>query len=246
MPSNFKKYIPSIITALNLFCGSIATVFAFEGNIEYAVVLIIIAAVFDFLDGMAARLLNAVSEFGKQLDSLSDLISFGFAPSALLYNFITKNQIFPEYFSLLAFLPVVFAAWRLAKFNIDISQVKEFAGLPTPAFALFLISVIYYSEAESNAIVELINNQYFLLPLIIALCILMISNIRLFSLKFSIVRSDRLIWQMILIICSVFLLIIFGAIALAMIIILYLSLSIIRNLLFKYKHNRKHEIHRRN
>ena len=105
------KSIPSLITSGNLVCGTIAIFLAFSNNLEFAVYFVLIASVFDFFDGFAARKLNAVSEFGKQLDSLADLISFGFAPSAMIYVFIENNEILPKNFSYLSILLVLFAAY---------------------------------------------------------------------------------------------------------------------------------------
>ena len=142
-----KKHIPNTITSLNLFSGSIAIVMAFEGAYIWVVFWVIIAAIFDFFDGMAARLLNAYSDIGKELDSLADVVSFGVAPAVAVFTLLRNDIIYHEslifiqpYIPYLAFVIPIFSALRLAKFNIDERQTSSFIGLPTPANALFWIS----------------------------------------------------------------------------------------------------------
>jgi len=198
---SIKKIIPSIITCCALLCGAISITFSVIDKLYIASVFILIAAIFDFFDGFVARLLNAKSEFGKQLDSLSDVISFGLAPSIIYYRLILyaiikidktgQINIFSPpviYFILMnmSFLIVMFAALRLAKFNIDESQNNNFKGLPTPATALFICAMGIIAEGETNNIFySIITNLWFLIPVILILSFLMISNIRMFSLKFN-------------------------------------------------------------
>ena len=229
----FIKSIPNAITSMNLLSGTIAATFALKGEINTAIFFVLLSAVFDFLDGFAAKQLRAVSEFGKQLDSLADIVSFGFAPAAMLYFFIENNSILPQYISLLSMLIVVFSALRLAKFNIDTEQSVEFKGLPTPASAMFLISLCGYCENNSGIFVEFIKNPYIIIILIIIICILMVSNIRLFSLKIRTFNLTENLWQVILIISSIILLIIFKILGISLIIILYFSLSILKQKLSK-------------
>ncbi|MFC2118929.1 CDP-diacylglycerol--serine O-phosphatidyltransferase [Bacteroidota bacterium] len=143
------RHLPNFITSLNMLCGCIGAIYAFNNDLISASILILIAAIFDFLDGMAARLFNAYSDVGKELDSLADIISFGFTPSVILFQLL-KRSLNIESFSfdlpiielaglILPFLIVVFSGLRLAKFNIDKSQTNSFIGLPTPASALFII-----------------------------------------------------------------------------------------------------------
>jgi CDP-diacylglycerol--serine O-phosphatidyltransferase len=233
MIKKIKKSIPSFITTMNLACGTAATIMALKGETSVAVCLILIATVFDFFDGFAARLLNAVSEFGKQMDSLADVISFGFAPAALLYYFIEFNNIISGYFSLIVILIVVFSALRLAKFNIDPEQSTEFRGLPTPASALFIVSICWYVTYNSNQITEIISIDYIIVGIIFCLSALMVSRIKLFSLKIKSFDFKSNIWQFVLIIGSIILLIIFKILGIAFIIILYLALSILKQLISK-------------
>ena len=145
-----KKHIPNTITCLNLISGCIATYWAFQGNYELALLFIVIGAVFDFFDGMVARLLHVSSPIGKELDSLADDITFGFAPSAIVFSFLkgmgaeADSSLFTLHSSLpfLAFIMAAFSALRLAKFNLDERQALGFIGLPTPANALFWGSLI--------------------------------------------------------------------------------------------------------
>ncbi len=229
------KAIPSVITSLNLTCGAAASIFALNGEIKIAIILILAASVFDFFDGFAARMLKAVSEFGKQLDSLADLVSFGFAPAAILYYHIESNNILPKYFALLVILIVVFSALRLAKFNIDTNQSSEFIGLPTPASALFIASLLFPVKSSFADISSLVLNPIFISGIIIILPALMVSNIKLFSLKIKTFTLRDNIWQLLLIVTAISLLIIFGISGLALTIILYLGLSILKQIFQKNK-----------
>jgi CDP-diacylglycerol---serine O-phosphatidyltransferase len=226
-----SKAIPSAITSLNLICGSLATIFALNGEVEIAVYLIIAASIFDFLDGFAARLLKAVSEFGKQLDSLSDLISFGFAPAALLYNHIISNNILPEYFEYSVVAIVLFSALRLAKFNIDPEQSTEFKGLPTPATALFILAVVFPGGKSIVDCSAMFLNQYFIISILVLLPFFMISNIRLLSLKIKSFDIKKHFWHIILLCGTLILLILFGVQGFAFVIVLYLVLSILKRML---------------
>ena len=145
-----KKHIPNTITCLNLISGCIATYWAFQGDYRMALLFIIIGAVFDFFDGMVARLLHVSSPIGKELDSLADDITFGFAPSAIIFSYLNEfcaaaNSTLCTLHSILpfvAFIMAAFSALRLAKFNLDERQALGFIGLPTPANALFWGSIL--------------------------------------------------------------------------------------------------------
>ncbi|HAE31715.1 MAG TPA: CDP-diacylglycerol O-phosphatidyltransferase [Flavobacteriales bacterium] len=166
-----KKHIPNTLTSLNILCGCISLVFASNGQIDWAVYLIFIAVLFDFLDGLAARSLSAQSEFGKQLDSLADMVSFGVAPGFLAYNLmISITEIRPllsfspflpediqsyvemsfmdDLFPFVAFVIPIFTALRLAKFNIDSTQSVEFKGLASPGNALFIAGSSLYIQPK--------------------------------------------------------------------------------------------------
>ncbi len=134
-----KKHIPNTITCCNLISGCIATYWAFQGAWDTALLFIVIGAVFDFFDGMSARLLGVSSPIGKELDSLADDITFGFAPSAIIFDFLKGGSDYlpTPYLYYAAFIMAAFSALRLAKFNLDERQAMGFIGLPTPANALF-------------------------------------------------------------------------------------------------------------
>ena len=145
MANAITRHIPNTVTCLNLFSGCIAGVMAFEAKYELAFIFIILSAVFDFFDGMLARLLHAYSPIGKELDSLADDVSFGVAPSLLVFSFLKEpGLIYPDflaglrdYIPYLAFLISIFSALRLANFNVDERQTSSFIGLPVPANALY-------------------------------------------------------------------------------------------------------------
>jgi len=134
-----KKHIPNTITCCNLISGCIATYWAFSGSWHLALLFIILGAVFDFFDGMSARLLGVSSPIGKELDSLADDVTFGFAPSAIIFDFLRQGSDYlpSPYLAYVAFIMAAFSALRLAKFNLDERQSMGFIGLPTPANALF-------------------------------------------------------------------------------------------------------------
>ncbi|MDR0231223.1 MAG: CDP-diacylglycerol--serine O-phosphatidyltransferase [Dysgonamonadaceae bacterium] len=178
------KNVPNMITCLNLLSGCMACVMALNGNPLGAFIFIIMAAVFDFLDGFAARLLNAYSNLGKELDSLADVVSFGVAPGMMIYVFLQKALLdnYPAYASvaLLAFLIPIFSALRLAKFNVDERQTSSFIGLPVPANALFWGSLIYTLPGVD------IFPQYKIIGVALGIFLfsyLMVSEIPMFSLK---------------------------------------------------------------
>ena len=128
------KHIPNTITSMNLFSGVLGVIFTLEGHPEQAFLLMLLAAVFDFCDGLAARLLHAYSPIGKELDSLADVVSFGVLPSLMLFSIIPAEA--PLAARLLPLFIAVMSALRLAKFNIDERQAVDFIGLPTPACAM--------------------------------------------------------------------------------------------------------------
>ncbi|MDR1950913.1 MAG: CDP-diacylglycerol--serine O-phosphatidyltransferase, partial [Bacteroidales bacterium] len=138
-----KKHLPNTITLANLFCGCLSIVATFSGQIGMAGFLIFLAAIFDFLDGFFAKLLNAQSELGKQLDSLADIVSFGVAPAMIAFRImhVHYDKLPFEFFPYIAFVMVLFSALRLAKFTIDTRQTEHFIGMPTPANALFWASL---------------------------------------------------------------------------------------------------------
>ena len=178
-----KKHIPNTITCLNLISGCIATYWAFQGNYELALLFIVIGAVFDFFDGMVARLLHVSSPIGKELDSLADDITFGFAPSAIVFSFLVPlTSHLSPLTPYLAFIMAAFSALRLAKFNLDERQAMGFIGLPTPANALFWGSLIV---GMGDKMTSLPYAEYAILAGIFISSWLLVAEIPMFALKFK-------------------------------------------------------------
>ena len=179
-----KKHIPNTITCLNLISGCIATYWALCGIYDIALLFIIVGAVFDFFDGMSARLLGVSSPIGKELDSLADDITFGFAPSAIVFDFLKSQaeQLPWHYLCYVAFVMAAFSALRLAKFNLDERQAMGFIGLPTPANALFWGALIV---DRGDWIASLPYGVWGVLALLTVSCWLLVAELPMFALKFK-------------------------------------------------------------
>ncbi len=183
---------------MNIVCGIIGVVFAFKGRLDQAFVLMIAAAVFDFLDGLSARALGAYSDFGKELDSLCDVVSFGVLPSVMLYT-LMKTLMFGE--SAVCWIPLIltlFSALRLAWFNVDARQSDSFLGLPVPSSALLAGSLCcYICHTPASFLATWAAGPVFIPLLSICLSLLLVSRIPMFSFKFhkgdsSVLRAKRL------------------------------------------------------
>lgn len=216
------KWIPNFLTLCNLFCGVLGIYFAFNSHMDYSAYLVGIAAIFDFLDGTAARLLHVKSEIGKQLDSLADMVTFGVLPGVILFNLIQIN--YGEYYldfeakslqifmlSCTGFVVTLFSALRLAIFNVDTRQTDSFIGMPTPANTIFIVSLPFAFEKQFNInfypgisqstltnlaadfhwngfdnwIAHLFTNPWFYVVLSLISSYLLVSPLRMFSLKFK-------------------------------------------------------------
>lgn len=234
------KHIPNLITLGNLVFGILAILFAFGGNLTLASTCIILGAFLDFFDGFFARLLKANGEMGKQLDSLADLITFGLAPSIIIFQllfFLETERYFTasnnlsdystHYLPYIAFLIPLFSAYRLAKFNIDTKQSDSFIGLPTPANALFFISIPFIVEYGEGFVYDLIYRKEVVIISVVVLSLLMISEFKLIALKFKSSRWSENKYRYILIVTTVILLFLLRFEAVPIILILYLILSII-------------------
>jgi len=235
-----RKHLPNLLTLCNLALGFLAVVMAFENQLLFASWLILIAALFDFLDGFAAKMLRAVSELGKQLDSLADIISFGMAPAAILYKlmeYALRNELPPSSLSganfverlylLSPMLLVLFAAIRLAAFNIQENK-EGFRGLATPAAAIFFagLSMVVISHPQAGFTTFLLRPNS-LLVIILIISIMMIIRIPMFSLKFTGFGWKGNEIRYIFIAISLILLIILQEVALPVVILAYLLLSFI-------------------
>ena len=246
-----KSLIPNFITLLNLVCGCFSIAFAFQFQFDAVLILVLLGVFLDYLDGLMARLLNAESNFGKQLDSLSDIITSGVVPGIVVYQLfkLSGNKVIDfdlnAYLSpildldlvfsispiaFIAFLITVGSAVRLAKFN-TIDYTDEFEGLPTPANALFFVSLpilmdhIYLVDSKQY----LLNNTT-LIILTISSVILMNVPFRLFSFRLSFRKYDYNIFKILMIVLSIPIILIFGLGGFSLVIILYLFLNVIRNL----------------
>jgi CDP-diacylglycerol---serine O-phosphatidyltransferase len=224
-----KKHVPNFITLLNLLAGSVGIVFLFKGFVFEASLMIWVAALFDFFDGFAARILKVTSTIGKELDSLADVVSFGLLPSVLIFH-LFENMEVPVFFPYFAFLIVMFSALRLAKFNVDTRQSDSFIGLPTPANAIMISSFPYISEHyEFFMFVQ----PVWLLTITILLSYLLVSEVHLFSLKLKGYGWKKNRIKYIYLITSVTLLALFQIAAIPVVIILYIIFSILLNYLSK-------------
>ena len=178
-----KNLIPNIITSMNLLCGVVGVILSLDGHLEGGFCLMLAAAVCDFFDGFAARLLNATSPVGKELDSLSDVVSFGVLPAIMLYMVSGDGVRFMKFFPLLL---AAFSAYRLAKFNLDERQHDSFIGLPTPASAMICGSLACYVQSVPHSFLAGWTSSPFFIPLLtIVFCFLLVFEIPMFSMKFG-------------------------------------------------------------
>jgi len=239
-----KKHIPNFITSCNLASGFIAIIFAFNGELVTASWLILAAMVLDFFDGLSARLLKAYSEIGKELDSLADVVSFGVAPAVLLYQLITSSisaylpastdglVIKTLVLQLITVIMPVCAALRLAKFNIDTTQTTSFKGLPSPANALAVISILIAGHYSDSKIIDsFTGSPAALIIFTVIISLLMVTRIPLLSLKTSNMKFKGNEGRYILITAVVVALAVFGLVGTTLIIPLYILVSLI-SLLF--------------
>ena len=222
-----KKHIPNTITCCNLISGCIATYYAFQGDFLMALLFIIIGAVFDFFDGMSARLLGVSSPIGKELDSLADDITFGFSPSAIVFGFLSPlTSHLSPLIAFLAFIMAAFSALRLAKFNLDERQALGFIGLPTPANALFWGSLIVGLQQHDVAFSGM---EWVILVGTFISSYLLIAEIPMFALKFKHWGWKGNEIKYIFVLSCIPLLLFLGVSGFAAIIAWYVVLSVIAN-----------------
>jgi CDP-diacylglycerol---serine O-phosphatidyltransferase len=228
---SIKRHIPNSLTSLNLFAGMVGIHFATQGDLEGATYCIILAAVFDFLDGFAARLLKVSSDIGKQLDSLADLVTFGVLPSFILFQLIVNTTEDP-YLPFVAFLIGIFSAIRLAKFNIDERQSDRFIGVPTPANALFLSTLPFLMD-RFEFIGDLLDHSIILVVLTLVCSFLLIAELPLLALKFKNKSWKGNEFRFLLIILGTFIVISLGWAGVPLVIITYIVLSVVEGLVQK-------------
>lgn len=241
-----KKHIPNFFTLLNLFCGSVAVIFAVNGNMVITALFVFLGIFFDFFDGLLARKLNVQGELGLQLDSLADMVTSGLVPGLIMFHLfslqgpvrmdfginygvgthipVTINTLLP-FFGLLITLA---SAYRLAKFNLDKDQADVFIGLPTPANALLILSLPLIMEFQNNDLFNaVILNKWFLIAVTLLSCFLLNSKIKLLALKFKNWSFKDNAARYLLIILSAVLLIIFQFAAIPLIILFYIVISLL-------------------
>ncbi len=220
---SIKKHIPNTITCCNLLSGCVSILFTCNNHLVWASAMIFIAAIFDFLDGFAARTLDAKSPIGGELDSLSDVVSFGVAPSFIVAWFLSKSGIGwwvhdVNLFPMLGFILAAFAAVRLAKFNIDTRQSHNFIGLPVPAVGLFIASLPFLTMEM---------NPYLLLAMVAIFSWLMISEVPFFSFKIKNLRFKDNVLRYFVVIFAIIAVIIMKLAALPFVFLFYILLSVI-------------------
>lgn len=239
------KQIPNIITSLNLLCGCIAIVFAVSGDLVSAVVFSFSGIFFDFFDGLAARLLNAQSDVGLELDSLADVVTSGVVPGIVMMQLLSDattghnldisnifseagwNTSFLSYLPFLGLLITVASAYRLAKFNVDTRQTSSFLGLPTPANTILILSLPLILAFQKNEFLEnILLNAWFLSGLTLVSCILLNTEISLFAFKFKTWDFKSNAVRYIFLVVSILVLVFLKFIAIPIIILLYILMSL--------------------
>ncbi|MBS2211590.1 CDP-alcohol phosphatidyltransferase family protein [Carboxylicivirga mesophila] len=233
---SIKQHIPNLLTSLNVLCGVLAVFFALNARIDIAIWLIFAGALFDFSDGFAARLLKAYSNIGKELDSLADLISFGAAPAAI-WSTIIKYQLTGSYatnffalslsqqvFTLLPFIMVAFAAFRLAKFNVDTRQTENFLGLTTTATGIFTAALAYKFIETPEWFAWM--SPLVILALIVFFSIMLISEVPMFSLKFKNIKWANNKERFTLLFLAIVFVVLLGVGGIAAVILYYIIISL--------------------
>lgn len=236
-----KKHIPNLCTLGNLFCGTSATIFAVNERFELTALMVLLGVFLDFFDGFLARVLGVSGALGKQLDSLADMVTSGVVPGIVMFNLLlharTKDlQLRDEshlshYIPFLGLLVTISACYRLAKFNLNTKQSDFFIGLPTPAMSLFIVFLpLLQTNTEIDFINAMIGNTYFLTGVLFFFCYLMNATVPLFSLKFKNYGVRENLFKYVFIVVSVILLGLMKYSSVSVIIILYILLSLLKNL----------------
>ena len=232
---NIKKHIPNIITLLNLFCGGIALVFVADLNYEMAFYLVCLGIFLDFFDGFFARLFKVSSPLGLQLDSLADMVTSGVVPGFVLFCMLSnKDYSTNHYLPYFGFIITLGACYRLANFNIDTRQTNSFIGLPTPANALFILSLpLINRHFQDDNFSGMFLNQWVLIGITLLSAYIMNAEIPLFSLKIKSFNFKDNALQIIFLAISVLLLILFQFLGIAIVIVFYVLLSVLMNKFLK-------------
>ena len=232
---HIKNYIPNTLTLINLFSGCMAVVFAFMGQLDLIPIFVGISLIADFADGMVARALKIHSPLGADLDSLADMVSFGFVPGLILFLLIDEkmgskmmegNQV--NFVALVGFMVTLFSALRLAIFNNDENQTKEFIGLATPASTVFVVGILLL-EKKFHFDLAVINY----IAISVGLSLMLVSKIRMFSFKLSSFTWKHSAWQYVFLVLSIVSFVWLKSASISLIIIIYILLSIVKHLIEK-------------
>lgn len=218
-----KKHIPNALTCANLLSGCIGVVFAFKGDLNVAAYAVLLSGIFDFFDGFVARCLHVKSAIGKELDSLADMVSFGFLPGVVMFQMLSQSDFTSPYLPYLGFLITIFSALRLAKFNIDERQTEDFIGLNTPMNTLFIVSLPFIQRDYPG----IGNSTLLLVSITVIMSFLLTSEIRIFSLKFGSMEWKQNKIKFIFLMISAILIGFLKFAAIPFVLILYISMSII-------------------
>lgn len=232
-----KKQVPNTITLLNLFCGCIAMVFALNKEFEMAFYFVSLGIFLDFFDGFFARLFQVSSSLGLQLDSLADMVTSGVVPGIVMYQLMGSSSGYPklgwivEPFPFVGFLITLGSCYRLANFNIDTRQTDSFIGLPTPANALFILSLpLVLRNLDSFFVLELLTNPFVLVGITLLSVYMLNAEIPLFSLKIKQMSVKKNALQILFLLSSVVLIASFQYAGIPLVIVFYVLLSLINNI----------------
>jgi CDP-diacylglycerol--serine O-phosphatidyltransferase len=232
-----KKQVPNTITLLNLFCGCIAMVFALNKEFEMAFYFVSLGIFLDFFDGFFARLFQVSSPLGLQLDSLADMVTSGVVPGIVMYQLMGSSSGYPklgwivEPFPFVGFLITLGSCYRLANFNIDTRQTDSFIGLPTPANALFILSLpLVLRNLDSFFVLELLTNPFVLVGITLLSVYMLNAEIPLFSLKIKQMSVKKNALQILFLLSSVVLIASFQYAGIPLVIVFYVLLSLINNI----------------
>ena len=236
---NIKKHIPNTITLLNLLCGCIALIFVSKDEFEMAFYFVCLGIFLDFFDGFFARLFKVSGPLGLQLDSLADMVTSGVVPGYVMFKMMFSSNVamaegWLQYFPYLGFIITLGSCMRLAKFNIDTRQTDSFIGLPTPANALFILSLpLVLKYSDSLMMLEILTEKWVLLLTTLFSAYILNAEIPLFSLKIKKFNFNDNALQIIFLISSVLLLFFLNYLAIPLVIVFYVLLSVINNKFLK-------------
>ncbi len=225
---DIKRYIPNVLTLLNLFCGCVALICVADLKFEYCFIFVCLGIFFDFFDGFFARKFNVSGPLGVQLDSLADMVTSGVVPGFVMFVLLSNSNFsVSTWLCYLGFIITLGACFRLAKFNIDTRQTDNFIGLPTPANALFICSLpLIIQNYPATFLPQLLTNQWFLIIITLLSAFVMNAEIQLFSLKFKDFSIKKYLLQIVFLSIALVLLIFLKYLAIPLIIIFYIVLSI--------------------